>query len=387
MVISELIKAHQQMRSSTLNLIVSENLMSPATLTALSTDIACRYTNPHKEYRGTLYIDKIMESTEELACRLFGCGDADVRPISGHSAALSALLWAHGKTIMRVSPEDGGYPGYGPQGASDALGIKLVDLPFNHDTGKVDTAAAADSIRGHKPAVVILGASLFCFPYDIAPLVDAARDAGARVFYDGSHVLGLIAGGEFQEPLADGVDALFGSTHKTFPGPQGGIIVSNDFRELSDQVQYRTVDNAHYNRIAALGIAMEEMLPLAADYAKKVVENSRHMARCLHESGVAVKYSGIGFTQSHQVLLESRPLDKVGGPDGFSARLEDAGIITDRLCRLGTAEGTGRGMGMADFEEAASLICEVFNGTAPEDVRPRVEALARAHPVQKYGTV
>jgi len=260
-----------------------------------------------------------------------------------------------------------------------------VDLPFDHLSGRVGGEDAAAQIRRHRPAAVILGASLFCFPYDMAPLVDAARDAGARVFYDGSHVLGLIAGGEFQQPLAEGADVLFGSTHKTFPGPQGGIVVSNEFRELSDFMQYRTVDNAHYARIAALGTVMEELLPVASHYARKVVENAQHLARCLHESGVAVHYAAEGFTRSHQVLLELEPLEPVGGPDGFSARLEDAGIITDRLCRLGTAEGTGCGMDRSEFEQVAEMICDVFRGVKPEKVRRQAEALARAHTVQKYG--
>ena len=359
--------------------------MSPAALAAMASDLASRYTSPKHLYRGTVHVDELLDDVEALARQLFGCRHAEVRPVSGQAAAMSVLLWARGRTVMRIAPSDGGYPGYGPEGAGEALGIRMLDLPYNAQAGTLDHPAAAQSIRRERPAAVILGASLFCFPYDMAPLTEAAREAGARVLYDGSHVLGLIAGGEFQRPLAESADALFGSTHKTFPGPQGGLLLSNDFEELSGEVQYKTVDNAHYHRIAALGIAMEELLPVAGRYARRVVENAHHLARCLHESGVAVRFAAQGFTRSHQVLLEPEPLAAAGGTEALSLKLEHAGIIPDVLCRLGTAEVSGRGMGRKEMEQIAAWISEVAGGARPEALRPRAEALAREFPRQTYG--
>jgi len=155
------------------------------------------------------------------------------------------------------------------------------------------------------------GASFILFPHPVREISDLVEDIGALLIYDGSHVLGLIAGGEFQDPLREGAQILLGSTHKTFPGPQGGIILTNDedlAKNLSEFLGFPPVmvDDPHVNRIAALGITVEEMIKYGKDYAKHVINNAKFFAKKMHKLGLNVAYPDKDFTESHQIHLRER---------------------------------------------------------------------------------
>ncbi len=130
--------------------------------------------------------------------------------------------------------------------------------PLMREEGTIDIKASKDIIYRERPKLIILGASFILFPHPVKEIAEIAKDVGALTIYDGSHVLGLIAGNSFQDPLREGADILLGSTHKTFPGPQGGIIITNNdeiYETLKNFLDFPPVmvDNPHINRIAALG--------------------------------------------------------------------------------------------------------------------------------------
>jgi glycine hydroxymethyltransferase len=182
------------------------------------------------------------------------------------------------------------------------------------------------------------------------------------LLYDASHVLGLIAGGKFQpDPLYDGVDIMYGSTHKTFFGPQGGIIVTNDeeiYGKITQNITWRTMDNAHWNRIAALAQALCEMEKFGADYARQTVDNAKALGKALLEHGFPIKFGELGYTQSHQLAIDShRVYSRYNLEINEMAKiLEKSNIIVDAVGRLGTNELTRLGMKQGEMERIAELV-------------------------------
>jgi glycine hydroxymethyltransferase len=353
-----LIERHERWRGrECVNLIPSENVMSPAVRSLLSSDLGHRYTSREKFYMGTRFIDETERYGEELAKNLFGSETADLRPLSGHIADLTflACFTKPEDTVVCVSPDDGGYPGFWEQGLSRLLNLRMIRFPFSKENMNIKVEEATDLILREKPKVVIFGASIILFPHPIRMLAKAAHDASAHVAYDGSHVMGLIAGGEFQDPLREGSQALFGSTHKTFFGPQGGIILAD--KEHGEIVKKRIhpefVDNAHWNRIAALTLALAEIKIYGKEYARQVVRNAQTLAKALAEYDFPVACPQLGYTRSHQVLLNYGGY-KEGGV--IARKLERANIIADSGVRLGVCEATRRGMKENEMQRIALFI-------------------------------
>lgn len=376
--ILSLVEKHEQWRGKEcLNLIPSENVMSPAVRSLLASEFGHRYTSRDRFYMGTRFIDEIEQYGEELAKDVFGAETADLRPLSGHIADLIflACFSKPGDVLMCVSPEDGGYPGLWDDGLAGFLGLKAVPFPFLKENMSIDIEKAEETIKSLKPKIVIFGASLILFPHPVEALVSVARENGVLVGFDGSHVLGLIAGKNFQDPLREGAQALFGSTHKSFFGPQGGIILADkEHGELMKAKIYpRFVDNAHWNRIAALTLALAEIKNFGRDYAEQVIRNAKALAKTLHGYDFPVKCANLGFTQSHQVILDFRNYER--GRE-IAERLQRANIIVDCVIRIGTCEVTRRGMKEEEMAKIAELIKRtVLDMENPEVIKKEVAKL------------
>ncbi|MGI0085324.1 MAG: serine hydroxymethyltransferase, partial [Nitrososphaerales archaeon] len=213
------------------------------------------------------------------------------------------------------------------------------------------------------------------FPYDIKASLPSDY-AGFRV-YDGSHVMGLIAGGKFQDPLREECSVLMGSTHKSFFGPQGGLILSNDeevFSKIDSKIYPGVVDNIHWNRVASLSFAMIELLKFGRDYSLQVIKNSKTLARSLDELGVPVKCKSLGFTNSHQVLLGYNEEES----PRIANLLQECDIITDIGIRLGTSEVTRRGMKQEEMTKIAHIISDAVGRRVPKkETARRVHRLVR----------
>jgi glycine hydroxymethyltransferase len=370
--ILNLVEKHEQWRGrECLNLIPSENITSPAVRGLLASDLGHRYTARERFYMGTRFIDEIEEYGEKLAREVFEAETADLRPLSGHIADLIFLasFTKPGDTLMCISPEDGGYPGLWIDGLSGLLGLKVFPMPFSKEDMRVEVEKARDAIIRVKPKALIFGASLILFPHPVRELADVARENGAVVGFDGSHVLGLIAGKRFQAPLKEGANALFGSTHKSLFGPQGGIILADkEHGEVVKAKIYLTfVDNAHWNRIAALTLALAEMKSFGGEYAKQVIRNAKALAKALYEHGFPVKCPKLGFTESHQVIIDFGRQELCRK---VAEKLQEANIIVDCVIRVGTCEVTRRGMKEGEMAKIAELMRRVvLDGENPEAVK------------------
>ncbi len=371
------VKQHQDWRTKEcLNLIPSENRGSAQMRSMFLADLGNRYNAPDRFYRGTKFADELLSLTEELARRVFGARYADVRSLSGHTADMAVLLslTQPGDKIMSVHPDNGGYPGITHLGLGSLLRLENLYFRYDERAVNIDPKESASQIRASQPKVVFFGASFIPFPHPAKQLSSAAE---GECVYDGSHVLGLIAGGEFQDPLREGCSLMIGSTHKSLPGPQGGIILSNNeevFSKVAGKIHPGIVDNIHLDRVAALAVSLVEMLQFGKPYAQAVVKNSQALAKALADEGVKVKGAAFGYTKSHQVLLDYEP-SKL---NFFAGRLEQANIISDNGGRLGTSELTRMGYGPADMEVVGELVSLIILGKKPADfVQKRVKSLVK----------
>lgn len=268
MEIKELIRKHEEYKLSGINLIASENRISYKALEALSSDLAGRYGD--EWYGGSKYAIEIYEEVEKLARKLFKVKHAFISPLSGNMCDLAVIFsfTRVGDEIAGISKENGGYPfGY------EKFERKFYPLPVKDYV--IDKEKIKDT-RKHFP-LILIASSIILFPHPI----NALKKHGGIISYDASHVFGLIAGGKFQQPLKEGCHVMHGSTHKTLPSCQGGIILTNDdeiAEKLSEYLVFDfekgigLVDNAHMHKIACLGIVMEEMLEIGKEYAENVIK-------------------------------------------------------------------------------------------------------------------
>ena len=382
--LDKVVSQHEEWRlRDCLNLIPAENRGSPQMRAMLASDFGNRYTAPDRFYRGTRYSDELLTLTEELARKVFNARYADVRLLSGHVANMAVLLslTKKGDKILSVSPEEGGYPGIARPGLAELLQLENLYFPYDHEAVNINAREATYFIHRAEPKVVVFGASHIVFPQ---PIKEVGRQASGTVAFDGSHVLGLIAGGEFQDPLREGCSLLYGSTHKSLPGPQGGIILSNNeevFQAVSGPVFPGIVDNVHLNRVAALSVALLEMIQFGKAYARAVVKNSQALAKALAADGIMVRGAAHGYTKSHQVLLDYDAAKLYSN----GSRLEQANIISDNGGRLGTSELTRMGYGTEEMETVAELIAMVVLRRKPIDyVQKKVKSLVRQFQEPKF---
>ncbi|MEM0158137.1 MAG: serine hydroxymethyltransferase [Thermoplasmataceae archaeon] len=374
-----LVREHSRFRSQCLNLQASENVLSEAVLSALGSDLASRYSlvqDGVDAYGGTEYTVKILEETERLARELFGSKFAEVRPIGGHIAAQATLLSVLKKrdNMMSIAERDGGYTGYQNAYLPKMFGFQNYEIPYNPETQEIDFSKLEKLAKIVNPKVFVLGQSFFVREYDLKSMKQLADDVGSYIIYDGSHVMGLIAGGAFQTDVLRYADILIGSTHKSFFGPQGGIVLSNNadlMSRIRENLTWRSMDNFHPSRLAALGVAMEEMAQNGKMYAREVVKNTKNLAKALYDLGIKPRFHP-WYSETHQILLDSKELSGMGmNFREFSQRLEKNNIIVDREGRIGTSEITR--MGAESMEDIAQLMVEAARGN---DVRERVVKLA-----------
>ncbi len=369
MMIEELIKKNEDYRCSGLNLIASENRASKNVLNALSSDLGGRYGD--EWYGGSRYACEICMEVEILAKKVFKARYAFITPLSGNICDLAVLFsFTHpGDAIAGIAKEDGGYPlGY------EKFQRKLLPIPTQNYL--IDVPAAKKKITG--VPLTILGSSVIPFPH---PVKEFTSSQFGTLAYDGSHVLGLIAGGEFQDPFGEGADIVMGSTHKSFPGPQGGIVMTNSWEKaqilqkmlcFDFEEGIGLVDNPHLHRIAALGMALQEMRDHGKTYARQIIKNAQTLARGLEGMDVPLRLFELGYTRSHQLLLNLSSDDA----KRLCHSLEKFKIFIDISGRIGVAEVTHAGMKEKEMEKIAQLIGAIAHGKGTSGTVREVERLA-----------
>ena len=392
----EAVNASGRLYRDSLPMIASENIISPMVARAVNSDLHGRYAEglPGKRYyQGCEDFDTIESLGLESARRVFSCRFANIQSTSGtvsNMAALKALAMP-GDTITAVSTADGGHISHARMGAVGVRGLNLVTYPWDIDRMEPDIDAACALIRETEPQLALFGQSVFLFPTPLQEMADAAHEVGAKVMYDGAHVLGLIAGGQFQDPLHEGADVMTGSSHKTFPGPQGGFVLSDSddekfHKKLNSSIFPGTCSSYHLHHVAGKVVALAEFEAFGSEYARDIVANAKSLGAALAAEGFDVLAEERGYTASHQVLTRHGDPDSGAGRRA-AATLEDAGIITNMNMlpgdtkamsgpsglRLGVPELTRVGMGADEMQDVArffarALIAEGEIATVKRDV-------------------
>ena len=416
-------QANTWRQMQTINLIASENTPSEAVRRVQTSDFMGRYAEGHpnephrvnRYYQGTQYIDEIERMARQEIIELFGVKQADVRPISGNAAntAIALALLRGGDTIIANSTDGGGHISHGPVGVfgrriqnrnqSLKLGnpnsIHLHYLPQTEDHYHVDAKKTIELIDQVSPEMVVMGKSLFLFPEPVSEVAAFCKTKEIPLLYDGAHVLGLIAGGQFQSPLHEGATWMTGSTHKTFPGPQRGVILGNMDAESAKKywsaaergVFPGSSSNHHLHSLPGLLVSIREMKQYGQVYAAQIVRNARALGHSLDELGTPVEAREFGYTQSHMIAVD---VAKWGGGVEVAQRLEQNDIIVNYNMlpgdsdprnpsglRVGVPEMTRFGMDERAMGEVAQLMHEAIRG---KNVKEQVNALRGRFIEMKY---
>jgi len=392
------VRAHSSRFERSIPLIASENLLSPYAKELLISDFHSRYAEGlpgERYYEGNEQVDEVENLCLELARRLFRCSFADVRPTSGTVANLAVLkaLTEPGDLVGTSRLADGAHISSAAFGAFGLRGVKPVYYAWDPERMTIDVPRTREILRAVRPKTCLFGLSLFLFPMPIDELRPTLEEIGARGWYDAAHVLGLIAGGEFQDPLREGCVVMSASTHKTLPGPQHGILLG----ELADpEVKKRlesgafpgVTSNHHLHAMAALTVSLAEHLEFGREYARRTVANARALAQALHDKGFDVLGEALGFTRSHTIAVR---VEKEGGGEPVAKKLAAAGIIANKNLlpgdrspkfpggvRLGTPEVTRVGMGEREMARIAELFDELLHRNRSTDDVARSAAELKA---------
>jgi glycine hydroxymethyltransferase len=415
-------EAHERYRGKEcINLIASEGLKSPAVeqMMCFSKDLESRYAEGENDlkghvkarhYQGQKYMTKIENYATDLMKDLFGCNWADVRLVSGTHANLATFkgisLTTKNNRMVVLPLSAGAHITHDYSGlAGRVLGLETINHAYDPNELNINAKKSAAIIDAARPGIVTFGGSVFQFPHPVKELAKVAKETGAYVVYDAAHVLGLIAGGEFQDPFGDGVDFITASTHKTFPGPQGGVILANcedermekAIKKVQQAVFPMTTSNTHLGRLPALGLAALELKLYGKELAKQTIKNAQTAGKCLFENGVKVLGKKNGFTRSHQIVVDVR---NYGGGKKIASNLEEANIILNKNLlpydnqhnrgdpsglRIGFQDVTRRGFKEDDIECLCSLMLEVMKGKRkPVEVRKDVIKLRQSFKEIKY---
>jgi len=402
------LREHNKWFENSLPLIASENIPSPAVREAIISDFGNRYAEGwpgERVYAGCVYIDEVEFECMRLAKKLFKSEFADVRPVSGVVANLAVYcaFTNPGDVMIAPSIPTGGHIShgkkehYGTAGLVHGLDIEFYPFDVEEMTIDVDkTKTKIDELKnaGRLPKMAMFGGSLFLFPHPVKELADFFKSYGIHVNYDAAHVAGLIAGGQFQDPLREGADTMTTSTHKTLFGPQGGLVLG--FERYADAIKKATfpglTSSHHIHHMAAKAITFAEALEFGKDYAKQVIKNAKALAEFLNNFGFKILGEKRGFTKSHQIAVNVLQYSDGGKVE---ADLEKANIIANRQLipgdikagrnyfhpggiRLGTSEITRLGMKESEMEEVAVFIKEVvIDKKDPKLVKVKVKSFRR----------
>ncbi len=380
--LAELVAAHEAWRARTVNLIASENALSPVVRAALGSDLVQRYADytgrdlSARRYRGNRYIELMEREAARIAQEAFGAEHVELRPISGHIAGAAVLvgLCSPGDLVLELGRDGGGHREAGKLAAVPLVPLKVGYLPFDQTSYNVDVVGTIQLIDRRQPRMVILGSSNFLFPHPVSAIAEALKVyPDTLLVYDASHVMGFLAADRFQDPLREGADLVFGSTHKTLPGPQGGIIFSNrsDLMDAVSQAAYPAlVTNHHPFRIPALALALLEMQRWGAAYVDQVVANAQALGAALEVEGVPCVRAKGHYSKSHTILA---CVARFGSAATIAERLERGGIITTAAhlpdiwggegIRIGVQEITRLGAMERDMASLAQWIAQAISGS------------------------
>lgn len=380
-----------------INLLAPEAPTSPTVRRLLSSEIGTRAAEGHigrvnRWFAGTQYIDEVEALCVELLKQAFRCNYADHRLMGsmiGNMAIYHALV-KPGDRVMTAAQPFGGHSSNRVDGPAGTRGVEIHDIPFDPVELEVDLDKFAEEAQRIRPKLVVMGMSMTLFPLPVVEIAKIISAWGGQFVFDGAHQAGLIAGGQFQDPLKEGATVLTGSAGKTFSGPQSGMIMWNDAaltKPITDAIFPALAATHQVNRVAALAVSAAEMIEFGKTYMAQIVKNAQALGKALEERGIRVLAAQRGYTRTHQVIADVKAF---GGGLDVAHKLAEANIITNKNLipgdtpadwdrpsglRIGTIEATRLGWMEADMAQIAEFIARVLvKGEAVEQVRADVEA-------------
>ena len=381
------VQAEFARQQQNIELIASENIVSPAVLAAAGTVLTNKYAEgyPGKRYYGGCQCVDVVENIAiERAKKLFGAKFANVQPHSGAQAnfAVYQALCEHGDTVLGMSLDNGGHLTHGSPKNFSGKNYHMVAYGVD-ENGRIDYDQVRQLAKEHRPKMILAGASAYPRIIDFKAFHEIAQEVGAYLFVDMAHIAGLLAAGLHPSPIPY-ADVVSTTTHKTLRGPRGGMLLCNDediAKKLNSAIFPGSQGGPLEHIIAAKAVALGEALqPEFKTYQEQIVKNAKAMAEALLEGGLDLVSGG---TDNHLALVDLRPVHLTGKE--MEHRLDEVYITANKNTipndpespfvtsgiRVGTPAVTSRGFREAEMREVGRLICE----TAREDFPQRIDAL------------
>ena len=382
-----------------IELIASENFVSPAVMQAMGSHLTNKYAEGYpgkRYYGGCQFVDEVEDMARERAKKLFGAEHANVQPHSGAQAntAVYFALLEPGDTVLGMSLSNGGHLTHGSPVNLSGKYFNFVAYNLDEKTERIDYDEVRRLALEHKPKLIVAGASAYARAIDFAKFREIADEVGALLMVDMAHIAGLVAAGEHMSPVPY-ADVVTTTTHKTLRGPRGGMILCREqYAKAIDKAIFPGTQGGPLEHIiAAKAVCFGEALqPSFKTYAENIVTNAKAMADGLQKRGVKLVSGG---TDNHKMLFDLCDLECTGKE--LEHNLDEVRItanknsvpgekrspfITSGL-RVGTPAVTTRGMGTAEMDVIAGCIADcIFDfGAKKEQVAARVEELVRRFPL------
>ncbi|HEX7091604.1 MAG TPA: serine hydroxymethyltransferase [Longimicrobiales bacterium] len=397
----EAIRREAERQHASLELIASENFVSPAVLEALGSVLTNKYAEGYpgrRYYGGCEWVDVVERLAIERACELFGAEHANVQPHAGAQANMAAYMafMEPGDVLLGMNLSHGGHLTHGSPVNFSGRWFRVVAYGVDEKDGRIDYDQVRELALRERPKVIVAGASAYPRVIDFEAFGAIAREAGAALVVDMAHIAGLVAGGVHPSPVPH-ADVVTSTAHKTLRGPRSGFILCRErhAKAIDKQVFPGLQGGPLMHVIAAKAVAFKEALdPSFRTYARQVVANARALADELMAQGFDLVSGG---TDNHLLLVDLRRRDLTGKE--AEEALGRAGITVNKNTvpgetrspfvtsgiRIGSAALTTRGMGEAEFRMIGRWIAEVLAAPRDEGVARRIGArvaeLCEAYPL------
>ncbi len=382
-----------------IELIASENFVSPAVLAAMGSVLTNKYAEgypSHRYYGGCQFVDEVENLAKDRACKLFGAEHANVQPHSGAQANLAAYFaFAElGDTIMGMDLSQGGHLTHGSPVNYSGKSYNFVSYGVDEETGRINYDKVRETALECHPKIIVAGASAYPRAIDFAKFRDIADEVGAYLMVDMAHIAGLVAAGEHMSPIPY-ADVITTTTHKTLRGPRGGLILCKEqYAKKVDKAVFPGSQGGPLEHIiAAKAVCFGEALkPEFKEYQKNIIKNAATLANELKANGLKLVSDG---TDNHLMMLDLRNLNVTGKE--LEHRLDSVNITANKNMipgdpqspfvtsgiRIGTPSVTTRGFGESEMESIAKFIAKtVFDyENSANAVKTAVQELCERFPL------